>query len=272
MEAVEKNSNLSNGVHGVLANLISVDKQYETAIEMTLGGAIQNIVTNSEEEAKKLVNYLRDNKIRRASFLPISSVKGQKINNVNTKGINGVIGIASDLVKADKKYEGIILNLLGRTVIVDDIDNAVKLAKQNSYKFKIVTLKGDVINPSGAISGGSVASKTVSILGRGKEIKELKKELVEIKNKISKVQNEKEQYEDSISEILEKFEQTQKDYQELEIVYATKKQKIDTIDLEIIKLEAKLAKAREDLENVKQEKEENLNKQDELDKNIILMI
>lgn len=201
--------------------------------------------------------------------MPISSVKGQKINSVNTKGINGVIGIASDLVKADKKYEGIILNLLGRTVIVDDIDNAVKLAKQNSYKFKIVTLKGDVINPSGAISGGSVASKTVSILGRGKEIKELEKELVEIKNKINKVQNEKEQYEDSISEILEKFEQTQKDYQELEIVYATKKQKIDTIDLEIIKLEAKLAKAREDLENVKQEKEENLNKQDELDKNII---
>ena len=91
-----------------------------------------------------------------------------------------------DLIKADKKYEGIILNLLGRTVIVDNIDNAVKLAKQNSYKFKIVTLKGDVINPSGAISGGSVANKTVSILGRGKEIKELEDELSQMKKKIEK--------------------------------------------------------------------------------------
>ncbi len=157
MEAVERNTGMSKGVHGILANLISVDKQYETAIEMTLGGAIQNIVTDSEEEAKKLVNYLRDNKLGRASFLPITSVKGQKLTGVNSRGIDGVIGVASDLIKADRKYEGIVLNLLGRTVIVDDIETAVKLAKQNSYKFKIVTLKGDVINPSGAISGGSVA-------------------------------------------------------------------------------------------------------------------
>ncbi len=263
MGAIEKNSSLSKGVHGVLANLISVDKKYETAIEMTLGGSIQNIVTNSEDEAKKLVNYLRDNKLGRASFLPISSVNGQKLSGVNSRGIDGVIGIASDLVKADKKYEGIILNLLGRTVIVDDIENAVKLAKQNSYKFKIVTLKGDVINPSGAISGGSVAPKTVSILGRGKEIKELEKELDSIKNTIEKIQKEKDSYEASISEILAKFEQKQKEYQELEIKYATEKQKIDTIELEIVKLEAKLAKSREDLENTKQEKQENLEKQDE---------
>lgn len=269
MEAIEKNSSLSKGVHGVLANLISVDKKYETAIEMTLGGSIQNIVTSSEDEAKKLVNYLRENKLGRASFLPISSVNGQKISGVNSRGIDGVIGIASELVKADKKYEGIILNLLGRTVIVDDIDNAVKLAKQNSYKFKIVTLKGDVINPSGAISGGSVAQKTVSILGRGKEIKELEKELDTIKNKIDKIQKEKAEYEESISEILEKFEQKQKEYQELEITYATGKQKIDTIELEIVKLENKLAKSREDLESTKQEKQENLAKQDEYSKEIM---
>lgn len=135
LEATEKDKNLSRGVHGVLANLISVDKQYETAIELTLGSTIQNIVTDSEDEAKKLVNYLRDNNLGRASFLPITSVRGQKITEINNRGINGVIGVASDLVKSDKKYEGIILNLLGRTVIVEDIDTAVKLAKQNSYKF-----------------------------------------------------------------------------------------------------------------------------------------
>ncbi len=265
LEATEQSKDLGKGVHGILANLISVEKEYEIALEMTLGPTIQNIVTDSENEAKKLVNYLRDHKLGRASFLPITSVKGQKVAGMQTKGIDGVIGIASDLVKYDKKYEGIILNLLGRTVIVDDIENAVKLAKQNSYKFKIVTLKGDVINPSGAITGGSVAVKTTSILGRGKEIKELEKELKELEKKIAKIEKEKLEYEESISEILNQFDEKQKELQELEITYATEKQKIDNFGLEILKLEAKLAKLREDLEKNKTEKVENEERQNELD-------
>lgn len=271
LEATEKDKTLSRGVHGVLANLISVDKEYETAIEMTLGASIQNIVTESEEEAKILVNYLRDNNLGRASFLPITSVKGQKISEINSRGIDGVIGIASDLVKADKKYQGIILNLLGKTVIVSDIDIAVKLAKQNSYKFKIVTLKGDVINPSGAISGGSVATKTVSILGRGKEIEELEKALKEIKIKIEKTETEKESFENSISKILDKYEKEQKEAQELEITYATEKQKLDNIELNITKLESKLAKEKQDLENIKKEKQENTKKQENLNEKVSIM-
>lgn len=271
IEATEKDSSLAKGVHGVLANLISVDKKYELAIEMTLGASIQNIVTDTEEEAKKLVNYLRDNNLGRASFLPISSVKGQKVSGINTSKVDGIIGIASDLIKTDKKYNEIILSLLGRTVIVEDINSAIKLARQNSYKFKIVTLKGDVINPSGAISGGSVATKTASILGRGKEIKALEKELFEIKSKIEKLQAEKEKYENSISSLLEKFEEKQKEAQELEIVYATEKQKIDTIDLEIEKLDSKLSKLRIDLDNTKNEKEENILKQKELTEKVSKM-
>ena len=257
LEVTERDSSLRKGMHGVLANLISVDSKYETAIEMTLGASIQNIVTDTEEDAKKLVNYLRDNKLGRASFLPISSVKGQKLTGVNYRGIDGVIGIASDLISYDKKYEGIILNLLGRTVIVEDIDNSIKLAKQNGYKFKIVTLKGDVINPSGAISGGSIAPKTVSILGREKEIKALEKELLEIKKKIEKVQKEKEEYEASIAEILANYDSKVQEAQNLEIVYATEKQKIDNFDLEITKLEAKLAKLRETADEIQKEKEQN---------------
>ena len=271
IEATEKDSSLAKGVHGVLANLISVDKKYELAIEMTLGASIQNIVTDTEEEAKKLVNYLRDNNFGRASFLPISSVKGQKVSGINTSKVDGIIGIASDLIKTDKKYNEIILSLLGRTVIVEDINSAIKLARQNSYKFKIVTLKGDVINPSGAISGGSVATKTASILGRGKEIKALEKELFEIKSKIEKLQAEKEKYENSISSLLEKFEEKQKEAQELEIVYATEKQKIDTIDSEIEKLDSKLSKLRIDLDNIKNEKEENILKQKELTEKVSKM-
>ena len=173
----DKNVTLSKGMNGVLSNLIKVEKQYETAIEMALGAALQNIVTDDEQDAKKLVEHLRRNNLGRATFLPISSVKGKKIEKLNNKGVDGVVGIASDLVKINKKYEEIVLNLLGRTVIVDDMENGIKLAKQNHYSFKIVTLKGDVINPSGGITGGSVAQKTVNILGRAREIEDLEKEL-----------------------------------------------------------------------------------------------
>ena len=259
--ATESDSHLGKGVHGILANLISVDKEYETAIELVLGNTIQNIVTDNEEDAKKLVNYLRDNKLGRASFLPITSVRAQKMPDFDKKGINGVVGIASDLVKTDRKYQEIISNLLGRTVVVDDINNAIALAKLNSYRFKIVTLKGDIINPSGAISGGSVAPKTVSILGRGKEIEDLGKELVEIQSKIDKISNEKEAYQESIKEILEKFDAKQKETQELAIIYATEKQKMDNIDLELLKLDAKMAKIKSDIENIKNDKEKNLENQ-----------
>lgn len=270
LQEAERNSSLKTGMHGILANLISVEKKYETAIEMTLGGSIQNIVTDTEEEAKKLVNYLRDNKLGRASFLPISSVKGTKLSKINDRGIDGIVGVAADLVDCDKKFEGIILNLLGRTVIVEDIDSAVKLAKQNSYSFKIVTLKGDIINPSGAISGGSVTQKTVSLLGREKEIKALEKELKEINKNIEKMQKEKEEYENSITETLNIFENFQKEWQELEIIYATEKQKQENVDLEILKLEAKLDKLKKDVEENKVEIEtknkiiEELNKKVEL--------
>ena len=170
----EKTKELGKGMHGVLANIIDVPKEYQTAIEMCLGASLQNIVTETEEDAKKLIEHLRTNNLGRASFLPITSVKGKKLDNIKGKK-DGVIGIACDLIKFDKKYEQIVLNLLGRTVIVDDMQNAIKLSKENNYSFRIITLEGDVINPSGAITGGSVTKKTVNILGRSKEIEELNK-------------------------------------------------------------------------------------------------
>ena len=265
LEAIEQNSSLKHGVRGVLANLISVEKEYETAIETALGAAIQNIVTDTEEEAKKLVKYLKDNKLGRASFLPITSVKGTKLGKYKDTGISGIVGVASDLIDFDKKYEGIILNLLGRTVVVEDIDSAVELAKKNSYSFKIVTVSGDVINPSGAISGGSVQTKTVSILGRGKEIKSLEKELKDISNKIEKIKEEKEAYILSIKDMLERYEVAEKEYREVEIVFATEKQKIDNLGLEILKLEAKRDKLKDDLVALDKEREDTILKQKEYD-------
>ena len=141
MNAIEKDNYLGKGVHGIVANLISVEEKYQTAMEMTLGASLQNIVTDTEEEAKKLVNYLKEHNMGRASFLPISSVKGQKLSTIIASGIKGYIGTASDLVEYDKKYEGIIQNLLGRTVLVEDMDSAIALAKKNKYAFKVQRLR-----------------------------------------------------------------------------------------------------------------------------------
>ena len=251
----EKNPSLKSGVEGVLANLISVDNKYQTAIEMALGGVLQNIVTDNEHTAKKLVEHLRKNNLGRASFLPISSVKGSKIDKI--KGhYNGLIGVGSELVKCDKKYQQIISNLLGRTVIVDNMDTGIQVAKNNNYGFRIVTLKGDIISNSGAITGGSVATKTVNILGRSNEIESLAKEIVDLKNKLQEVTKNKEKYENSISGVINKSEELDEKLNEINIVYATEKQKMVAIEQNIEKAATRLEKLKKENENIKNMKSE----------------
>ncbi|MBR3002140.1 MAG: chromosome segregation protein SMC [Clostridia bacterium] len=265
---------LGKGMHGVLANLIEVPSKYETAIEMCLGMSLQNIVTQDEEDAKKLVEHLRKNNLGRASFLPISSVKGKKLDKIKGNE-QGVIGIASDLIKYEKKYEQIILNLLGRTVIVENMDTAIKVAKNNSYTFRIITLDGDLINPSGAITGGSVAKKTVNILGRGREIENLEKELKKEKENLAKLKEEKQNFEKSIEDTLELAISLEKSMQEIEIEYATKNQKLQSIEEEIKKIEARLEKLKQEIaeldkhkEDCKTEKENAISKTEELTREI----
>lgn len=246
---------LGKGMNGVLANIIEVPDELQTAIEMCLGASLQNIVTETETDAKRLVEHLRKNNLGRASFLPISSVRGKKLDKIKGNE-SGVIGIASDLVKYNKKYEQIILNLLGRTVIVDNMDTAIKVTKQNGYTFRIVTTEGDLINPSGAITGGSVAKKTVNILGRGKEIEKLEKEIKNLKQKIEKLENDKQNYEESIEEILELSANLEKELQEIDITYATEKQKVISINENIEKLEKRLNRLKEEQANLEKQKEE----------------
>ena len=252
----DKNKELSKGVCGVLANIVSTEKEYETAIEMCLGGSLQNIVTETESEAKKLVEHLRKNNMGRASFLPITSVKGRKIDKYDSKHINGIIGVASDLVKYDKKYEGIILSLLGRTIIVDNMDNGVELAKKNRYSFRIVTLKGDVINPSGSITGGSVMQKTVNILGRSREIESIQKEINVLNKKLENIQKEKEDYLSDIEDVLEEASSLEQNMQEIDITYATEKQKMVSIEENVERLENRLARLKQEQESIINKKQE----------------
>ncbi len=252
----DKNKELSKGVCGVLANIVSTEKEYETAIEMCLGGSLQNIVTETESEAKKLVEHLRKNNMGRASFLPITSVKGRKIDKYDSKHINGIIGVASDLVKYEKKYEGIILSLLGRTIIVDNMDNGVELAKKNRYGFRIVTLKGDVINPSGSITGGSVMQKTVNILGRSREIESIQKEINVLNKKLENIQKEKENYLSDIEDVLEEASSLEQNMQEIDITYATEKQKMVSIEENVERLENRLARLKQEQESIINKKQE----------------
>lgn len=269
LQECERDSKLNKGVKGVLANLISVPDEYKTAIEIVLGQTLQNIVTDTEEDAKKLIDYLRENNLGRASFLPIASVKGKRVDRLIKNNLEGVIGVAADLIETDKKYEGIIENLLGRTVVVNDMDTAIILARQNSYSFKIVTLKGDIINSSGAISGGSITQKTTSIIGRTGQIKELEKEITNLNKKIEKIQSEKQEYENSVANLLEEVASIEQNAQEIEIEYATERQRLESLEESISGLEHKLDTLKQESEDIDKNIQINIDKKVELEQKII---
>ena len=158
----------------VLGEIFNVAKEYEVAVEIALGGAISNVITNSDEDAKKLINYLKIKGLGRATFLPLNIIKGKRLEvPKNIKEINGYIGIASDILNYDEKYKSIIDYNLGRTVVAKDMDCALKISKVANHNYKIVTLSGEVINPGGALTGGSIQGKNNNLLGRKREIEEL---------------------------------------------------------------------------------------------------
>lgn len=236
----QKDSAFGNNIFGALANLIEVPSKFETAIEMCLGATIQNIVTETEDEAKRAIEFLKANNLGRASFLPISAVKGNKISQ-KLNGNNGFLGIASEVISYDKKYDGVVQNLLGGTVITDNMENAVNLAKKYKYSFRIVTLDGDVINSSGQMSGGSVAKKTTSLLGRGREIKELEIKLAELKKKKEEAVEVLEKYKTSSENIINEFSVVERDLQQVSVDYARKTQKMSEIDNNIDRYKRKIA-------------------------------
>ncbi|SEQ42210.1 condensin subunit Smc [Lachnospiraceae bacterium NE2001] len=185
MEKKTKNSK----VIGVVADIISAPQEYETAIETALGASIQNIVTEDEHTAKDMIAYLRENKLGRATFLPITSVV--KRGNVSPDALSerGVIGVASQLVKTDKKYQNIIDSLLGRSIVVDNIDNAIKISKKYNQSLRLVTPTGELINPGGAMTGGAFRNSS-NLLGRKRELEDIQQQIGETNNKLRKSREE----------------------------------------------------------------------------------
>ncbi|MDE7252698.1 MAG: chromosome segregation protein SMC, partial [Acetatifactor sp.] len=186
MEQKEK----EKGIIGVVADIIKVDKKYETAIETALGGNIQNIVTDDENTAKKMIQYLKQNRLGRATFLPLTSItKPQEFKNPDSLNEKGVIGMADELVEIADKYRNVAKSMLGRIVVVDNVDNAVKIARKYDYGIRMVTLEGELLVPGGAISGGAFKNNS-NLLGRRREIDELEKSVKKLKNSIDDTNQE----------------------------------------------------------------------------------
>lgn len=188
------------GVHGTVAKLINVDKKYTVAIETALGNAIQNIVVDSEADAKRAIGYLKSNNAGRATFLPISSITARDFKENGFESVYGYVGIASDLVSTDEKYREILRYLLGGAVVTEDVDSAVTLAKKYNYRVKVVSLDGQVINPGGSLTGGSLV-KQAGLLSRGADIKRIADDIEKLEAKEKDLQEQKRQALESLSAV-----------------------------------------------------------------------
>lgn len=194
---VMSNKDKVPGLLGVVADIIKVDKEYEIAVETALGGSIQNIVTDTEETAKRMIQYLKQNKFGRATFLPLTSMHGNGgIRNEEALRETGVIGLASTLVTVDKRFQGLAEQLLGRTIVVDHIDHGIAIARKYRQSLRLVTLEGDLINPGGSMTGGAFKNSS-NLLSRRREIEEFEGTVALLKKDMDAMEK-------SVSELKEK--------------------------------------------------------------------
>ena len=193
------------GIIGVVADIIRVKKEYEIAVETALGGSIQNIVTDNEHTAKKMIEYLKKNRYGRATFLPLTNIHKRAANNaVNIMSEKGVIGMASELVFAEEKYNELVNYLLGRFVVVDNIDNAIALAAKYHHTLRIVTTEGELLNPGGSMSGGAFKNNN-NLLGRRRQISQLEEDVSKLKTELDKSLHIIEKSRDEITKLREKI-------------------------------------------------------------------
>ena len=201
-----------SGIRGVVADLIQVNKEYEIAIETALGGSIQNIVTDNEQTAKRMIEYLKKNRFGRATFLPLNSINTRgEFSQKDALRETGVIGLASDLVTTEKEYTGLTRYLLGRVLVVDQIDHAIAIAKKYHHSLRMVTIEGESLSPGGSMTGGAFKNNS-NLLGRRREIEELEGKVASQKEEVSRLtasmeenRHKRNQLRDQISQLQEQL-------------------------------------------------------------------
>ena len=257
------------GIIGVVADIIQTEKKYETAIETALGGNIQNVVTRDEETAKAMIAYLKQTKGGRATFLPLTAVKNaQELKQKEVLAEKGVLGLAHTLVKTKSSYADVAKSLLGRIVVADNVDNAVRLARKYGYAFRIVTLEGELLVPGGAISGGAFKNSS-NLLGRRREIEELEEQVKKRLQQVDELLDGIEQTKQRRNRLRLELEETKAGLQQaflrqntarLNVLAAQEKHSqaeagVDSLKLEEAEIEKQIQQIRTDKESIGQELE-----------------
>lgn len=223
IKRVMERKHIEPGILGVVADIIKVEKKYEVAIETALGGSIQNIVTTNEETAKKMIGYLKQNKLGRATFLPLTAMKvNQSSTREDVLKETGVIGTADTLVQVEKQYKSLAENLLRKTIVVDHIDTGIKLSRKYHQSLRIVTLEGDLLNPGGAMSGGAFKNSS-NLLSRRREIDELEKNVLHLQSILKELQKEIDNLRGKRTELYGTLEYMQQEQQRAYVIQNTAK-------------------------------------------------
>ena len=271
----KRNENIRNKMMGALATLITVPQKYETAVEVALGNAVQNIVTFNEQGAKDLIGYLKTNQYGRATFLPISTIKSKDLYHADKKVLTktGVFGVASELISYSSDIDNIVSNLLGTTIIVDNLDTAIDVSHSTELSYKIVTLDGDVINPAGSMTGGSRKQEAANLISREREIQTLGVEIQKLKAmqlqknaSYDEMQKELEFLKNNINTFLDEknnaeidFVKENEKYQQAKVALEDLKDEIDNLDASNASIKGRIEVITEELSGIDQLEENAVN-------------
>ena len=268
-------------IHGTVAGLVNVKDRYALAVETALGGSMQNIVVETEDDGKAAINFLKRRDSGRATFLPISTIQGNTLNERGLPSEDGFEGIAFDLIEFDKKYEGIYSSLLSRTVVVDNLESAIRIARKYRHKFKVVTIDGQVINYGGSMTGGSTA-KNAGILSRANELKEIEKQRQLLQGDIERIEREYSEAQRELSAAEYELEtakgemrgledtvlKLESDKEHTQLLISANTQALDGLNAELLVLRDRIKKSTEDIAAIRLQIEDNESKDTELKKSI----
>jgi len=246
MSKYKNEGKFKGSIFGTVADIIKTEEKYERAIEIALGGAIQNVIVNSNQDASFIINYLKENKIGRVTFLPITSVTERSLRNNEYQYLDelGVIGTADELIENDALFDPVVKNLLGRTIIVEDIKDGFRVAKRSNNSIKIVSLDGDIINPGGAVTGGHIKAKNHGLLSRKREIEEItnkhdlmSRKCTDVEEDIKNIERELASSQRTVNNSSKELDEFNKLLLQLENAIVLKKQEIQKSDIVVEKYE-----------------------------------
>ncbi len=270
MSLHKKEGLFKSAINGTVADIIKTEKKYETAIEIALGSAIQNVIVNNNQDAEAIIEYLKEKQIGRVTFLPISTIKGRGLNNeeLNLLNQHGVIDTADKLIETDELYDDIIKSLLGRTIVVENIRDGFRVAKLSNNTIKIVSLQGDVINPGGAVTGGYISGKNQNILSRKREIEESQQKLVRLNRKCKDIEQDIKNIEKDLSACHKEINTLKQSIEEVNKTSMQIDNKISLLTEQISKIEISINRYLKDKEFIIEENEKRKADIEAIDKNI----